>query len=178
MDRILDSEVLASLKQIDTPTICNAIELFEVQPRTDGYLNGRIQAASPELPPMVGYATTATFRSAAPPAGEDLYTTISRQVRRFADVPGPRVVVFQDLDDPPAAATFGEVMCTIYQTFGCTGLITSGAGRDLPQVRSLGFPVFVGSTICYAFMQAAGLVNDHLSHCSRFAALGGSAHST
>ena len=32
---------------------------------------------------------------------------------------------------------------------------------------------FVGSTICYAFMQAAGLVNDHLSHCHRFAPLGG-----
>ena len=27
---------------------------------------------------------------------------------------------------------------------------------------------FVGSTICYAFMQAAGLVNDHLENCHRF----------
>jgi DNA-3-methyladenine glycosylase I len=27
---------------------------------------------------------------------------------------------------------------------------------------------FVGSTICYAFMQAAGLVNDHLVDCFRF----------
>ena len=26
---------------------------------------------------------------------------------------------------------------------------------------------FVGSTICYAFMQAAGMVNDHLVYCSR-----------
>ncbi len=26
---------------------------------------------------------------------------------------------------------------------------------------------FVGSTICYAFMQAAGMVNDHLVHCYR-----------
>ena len=148
MDRILDSEELTSLRQIDTPTICNAIELFEVQPRTEGYMDGTIHAAFPELPPMVGYATTATFRSAVPPAGDDLYTTISRQVSHFEDVPGPRVVVFQDLDEPPAAATFGEVMCTIYQTFGCTGLITCGAGRDLAQVRTLGFPVFIGSTIC------------------------------
>jgi len=27
---------------------------------------------------------------------------------------------------------------------------------------------FVGPTICYAFMQAAGLVNDHLTHCFRY----------
>ena len=28
---------------------------------------------------------------------------------------------------------------------------------------------FVGSTICYAFMQAAGMVNDHLTTCFRYA---------
>ena len=27
---------------------------------------------------------------------------------------------------------------------------------------------FVGPTICYAFMQAAGLVNDHVTNCFRF----------
>jgi DNA-3-methyladenine glycosylase I len=27
---------------------------------------------------------------------------------------------------------------------------------------------FVGSTICYAFMQAAGMVNDHLASCYRY----------
>jgi DNA-3-methyladenine glycosylase I len=33
---------------------------------------------------------------------------------------------------------------------------------------------FVGSTICYAFMQAVGMVNDHLVTCPRYAELGGS----
>ena len=33
---------------------------------------------------------------------------------------------------------------------------------------------FVGSTICYAFMQACGLVNDHVTGCFRHAQLGGS----
>jgi DNA-3-methyladenine glycosylase I len=32
---------------------------------------------------------------------------------------------------------------------------------------------FVGSTICYAFMQACGLVNDHVTDCYRHAELGG-----
>ena len=58
------------------------------------------------------------------------------------------MMVFQDLDDPAVAATFGEVMCSTYQAFGAAGLITSGGGRDLAQVRELGFPVFTGGTIC------------------------------
>ncbi len=32
---------------------------------------------------------------------------------------------------------------------------------------------FVGSTICYAHMQATGMVNDHLTHCFRHKELGG-----
>lgn len=31
---------------------------------------------------------------------------------------------------------------------------------------------FVGSTICYAFMQAAGMANDHLTDCYRYRAVG------
>ena len=34
---------------------------------------------------------------------------------------------------------------------------------------------FVGPTICHAFMQAVGMVNDHLTSCFRFKPLGGSA---
>jgi DNA-3-methyladenine glycosylase I len=39
-------------------------------------------------------------------------------------------------------------------------------------LRRRGFS-FVGSTICYAFMQAVGMVNDHLVDCFRYAELGG-----
>ena len=65
----------------------------------------------------------------------------------FEELPGPPVIVFQDLDSPPVGATFGEVMCSTYQAFGAVGLITSGGGRDLEQVAALQFPVFTGSTI-------------------------------
>jgi regulator of RNase E activity RraA len=66
----------------------------------------------------------------------------------MAALEAPAVVVIQDLDDPPAAAVFGEVMCSTYRAFGAAGLVTSGSGRDLPQVRALDFPVFTGSTVC------------------------------
>jgi regulator of RNase E activity RraA len=143
----LSKEELEILGKYDTPTVCNVIELFNIRPRNVGFMDDRIKSCFPEMPPMVGYAATATFRSAAPAQG-DVYTSLVEQVTRFSEVPGPPVVVFQDLDDPPVAATFGEVMCTAYKAFGSTGLITSGAGRDLPQVRALGFPVFMSGAIC------------------------------
>ena len=96
-----------------------------------GYLDHRIKACYPELPPMVGYATTATFRSNSLPRTSDAYASLEKQIERFNEVPAPYVVVFQDLDDPCVSATFGEVMCTAYRAFGAAGLITSGAGRDL-----------------------------------------------
>ncbi len=140
--------MLKKLQSFDTPTICNIIELFQIRPRSTGYMDARIRAAFPELPPIVGFAATATFRSSAPPPpGQDVYDNIEVQVARFGELSGPPIVVFQDLDDPAVSATFGEIMCTTYQTFGSVGLVTSGAGRDLDQVRAIGFPVFTNGTI-------------------------------
>jgi 4-hydroxy-4-methyl-2-oxoglutarate aldolase len=138
---------LKRLAQYDTPTICNTIELFEIRPRNEGYLDSRIRACFPEMPPMVGYASTVTMRCAFPRREGDVYGSLDLQVARFADLPGAPVVVFQDLDDPPVAATFGEIMCTTYHSFGAAGLVTSGAARDLDQVRRLGFPAFSNGAI-------------------------------
>src|SRR6516165_3437228 len=109
---------LEALRKFDTPTICNVLELFDIRPRTAGYMDGRIQACYPKLPPMVGYACTATFRSAAPPRAGNIYAGLSDQVAAFAELPGPPVVLIQDLDNPTAAAVFGEVLCTTYKAFG------------------------------------------------------------
>jgi regulator of RNase E activity RraA len=139
---------LQLLRKFDTPTICNVVELFDLRQRNAGYMDGRIKACFPKLPPMVGYAATATFRSAAPPRSGNVYSGLPEQVASFADLPGPAVVVFQDLDSPVASATFGEVMCTTYKAFGAAGLITSGAARDLDQVASLEFPCFSDGVVC------------------------------
>ena len=141
-------QTLQQLAQFDTPTICNVLELFEIRPFNTGYMDSRIQAAFPEFPPMVGFAVTSSFRSDTPPAGGEAYGSISQLVEQYAELPGPPVMVFQDLDDQAVAATFGEVMCSTFQAFGSVGLITSGAGRDLLQVKALGYPVFTGGTNC------------------------------
>jgi len=164
----LSADVLAALRQFDSPTVSNAIELLDCRARNAGFMNGSIRAMFPEMPPMVGHAVTATFRSAWPPTADETPCSIDEQVRRFLEIPEPRVVVFQDLDDPPCGATFGEVMCTTYQRFGCVGLITSGGARDLDQVRALGFPCFASSVIVsHAYCRVMDLMTPiHVGGCT------------
>ncbi len=156
----LSAAQLAELAQYDTPTVCNVVELFELRPRSAGYMNHTIQACFPKMPPMVGYALTSFFRSLSPPRGGDVYASLTKQIERFGELPGPPVLVFQDLDVPVASATFGEVMCTTYKSFGAKGLITSGTGRDLDQVERLGFPAFTSGATCahgYSHILAIGM---------------------
>lgn len=47
---------------------------------------------------------------------------------------------------------------------------TELSDRLSADLRTRGFR-FVGTTICYAFLQASGVVNDHLVDCFRYAAL-------
>ena len=143
----VSSTTLELLAKYDTPTVCNVIELFNVRPASGGYMDSGIRSCFRGLPPMVGFAFTSTFRGSSS-AGDDAYSSLEEQVAMFAEAALPPVVVFEDLDTPSVAATFGEVMCTTYQAFGAAGLITSGAGRDLEQVGALEFPVFTNGTIC------------------------------
>src|SRR5436305_10708528 len=93
--RAVPASDLELLRKIDTPTICNVVELFDLRPRTAGYMDSRIQACYPKLPPIVGYASTATFRSASPARTGNVYSGLADQVASFAELPGPAVVVFQ-----------------------------------------------------------------------------------
>src|SRR5437588_682939 len=77
---------LELLRHYDTPTICNVVELFDLRPRTAGYLDGRVRACFPTMPPVVGYASTATFRSAAAPRAGNVYSGLAEQVAAFAEL--------------------------------------------------------------------------------------------
>ena len=148
MSTPLNRDQLTALQKYDTPTVCNVVELFDVRPRSAGFMIDTIHCCFPTLPPMVGYALTTTFRSASPPKSGNVYAGLNEQLAGFEELPGPAVVVFQDLDLPVCSATFGEVMCSVYKSFGAAGLITSGAGRDLDQVEAIKFPAFTNGTIC------------------------------
>jgi regulator of RNase E activity RraA len=63
----------------------------------------------------------------------------------IASIPAPRVLVMQDIDDPPGTgAFFGKVHASVLVAFGCVGAITNGAARELPGIEASGFQVFAG----------------------------------
>src|SRR5579859_4717375 len=95
-DPQLDPGVLEALKRFDTPTLANAIETFDIRPRDEGYMSMEIRCLFPELGPMVGYAVTGTIRARGSSRGDQ--TALYQHVRQ---VPGPRIAVVQDLDEPP-----------------------------------------------------------------------------
>jgi regulator of RNase E activity RraA len=151
----LSAEVLSALRRYDTPTLSNAIETFDVRPRDQGFASLDVRCMFPELGVMVGYAATATIRARSP--GE------SREAALWAHVlslPAPRVVVVQDLDDPPArGAMWGEVQSNIFKALGCVGAVTDGCVRDLGEVRELGFHFFArgpGVSHAYVHVSSAG----------------------
>ena len=78
---------LQLLAQYDTPTIANVIELFEIRPRSAGYMDARIRACFPEMPPIVGYASTATMRTAYVRHEGAVYSSLDAQVSKFAELP-------------------------------------------------------------------------------------------
>jgi 4-hydroxy-4-methyl-2-oxoglutarate aldolase len=148
----ISPEVLRKLSGFDSPTVSNVIELFDVRQRNCGFMTPAIRSVFPDLPPIVGYAATATYRSSRPLAEAEAVSSLVEHVKSISTLPSPRIVVFQDLDEPPAAATFGEVMAAIYKRFGCVGLITSGAARDLEAVRRMDFAVFAsGISVSHGF---------------------------
>ena len=68
MEDQLSQEQLDALARFDTPTVCNALEIVAPERRALGFTSEPLVCADPGLPPMVGYARTATIRAAAPSA--------------------------------------------------------------------------------------------------------------
>ncbi len=137
----LSLDQLEALKKYNTPTIANAIEIFNLRGRHLGFLPHQIRCLFPDLGPMVGYAVTSVTQAAPPTEkGPDLNADYLRYV---AAQPGPKIAVGQDLDNPPGlGAQFGEVNATIHKKLGCVGHITDGCPRDLDEVHGLGFQLY------------------------------------
>jgi regulator of RNase E activity RraA len=155
-DTPLSPEQLEELRRYNTPTISNAIEIFNIRQRHLGFLPHRIRCLFPDLGAVVGYAVTsqtvASFSSE--PAGPDLAADYLRYV---AAQPGPKIAVGQDLDDPPGlGAQFGEVNATIHKRLGCVGHVTDGCPRDLDEVHALGFHLFgLNPCVSHAYVRLA-----------------------
>ena len=66
---ILNEQELAALSALDSPTISNAIEQFDIRPRNVGFSGPELQCMFPGFKPIVGYAATSTIQADQPGAG-------------------------------------------------------------------------------------------------------------
>ena len=146
----LTPDQLNELRAIDSPTIANAIENFNVRGRTEGYLGHDVRCLLPGLGSMLGYAVTCKGDSTTEGRMKDrehqkLYAAI------FSS-PQPAVVVIQD-DGPDNfhSCHAGEMMATTMKRCGAIGLVTNGGLRDILEIRALGGFHYFG----------AGLVVSH-----------------
>jgi regulator of RNase E activity RraA len=135
---VIPEDLRAALAALDTPTVCNALELVAPERRGHGFTVSPLLCARPGLPPMVGYARTAAIRAAHP---SDLQGTAARQLQdgyySYVDAgPRPGIMVIQDLDGPLRGygSWWGEVNSNVHKGLGCLGVVTDGSVRDLPDI--------------------------------------------
>jgi len=138
---------LEALQKMSTPSVCNAIETFNLQGRTEGFIKDDIHPFFPELGVMVGYAATARASAASPPT-PDQAALRYELMNLLLTLPQPRILVIEDIDSPDCLGAFwGEVQTNIHQSLGCIGTVTNGGVRDLDEVRSLKFQFFAKRAI-------------------------------
>jgi|SRR5579859_2186279 len=142
----LSDEELNALRQFDTCVVANAVETFNVRLRNTGFADSRIRCMFEDAPPMVGYAVTARLRSGEPPITGRTYHDRADFWNRILEVPVPRILVLEDMDNPPGRGAFvGDMHAAILRALGCIGYVTNGAARELPSVRAMGIQLFAGS---------------------------------
>ncbi len=137
----LTQQQLEEIKQFDGPTICNALECFDVMSRSDGFALPGIKPRTLVSERMLGYAATAKIRALHPAdagAGARLMDYYA-QVREMAK---PTIAVIQDIDPQPVGSFWGEVQATVHKSLGAIGTITDGGVRDNDEVETLGFHFF------------------------------------
>ncbi len=156
MSSLLTADQIEGLRKYNTPTISNAIETFNVRPRHMGFLPHFIRCLLPDIGVIIGYAVTSQTR--ALPATEKEQDVASDYFRYVASIPGPKIAVGEDLDNPPGlGAQFGEVTATIHQKLGCVGHITSGCPRDIDEVRGLGFGLYgLNPCVSHGYVRIVG----------------------
>lgn len=143
----MNTSLLQKLRSVDTPTVCNAIEVAQGKRGFNAFTRGTLLASDPSAAAMVGYACSAQIAAVKPPdeAPEIIRRRRLDYYRYMAEAPHPAVVVIEDLDYPDAiGAYWGEINTVVHKGFGIAGTLTNGVMRDLGSLPA-DFPVLAGS---------------------------------
>ena len=138
--RPLSHADLLQLKRWNTPTIYNGWEQITKRDFCADAVNlEETRDFMPQMGPMVGYAVTVVIEPSNAAHRRTLPNATSDYRRYLASVPGPKIVVIQDLDKPMVIGSFwGEVNANIHKALGCVGTITDGAIRDIDEMTNAG----------------------------------------
>ena len=143
----MKNDLLDLLRSVDTPTVCNAIEVAQGKRGFNAFTRGTMLCSAPDDPPVVGYAVTAKIQAVSPPSESPVIIRARRMAyyNAMAEAPCPSVAVVEDTDFPSAIGAFwGEVNTTIHKGFVLSGTLTNGVMRDLGDMAD-GYPVIAGS---------------------------------
>lgn len=135
------------MRRIDTPTVCNAIEVAQGKRGFQSFTRQTLLAADPALPAICGYARTA--RIAARRLSQETPDVIRERrmnyYRYMAAGPQPSIAVVEDVDFPECVGAFwGEINSAVHAGLGLLGALTNGVMRDLGDMEK-GFQVIAGS---------------------------------
>lgn len=139
--------LLKLMQSVDTPTVCNAIEVAQGKRGFNDFTRGTMLCSSPEEGAIVGYARTAKIAAVNPPTENPDVIKERRMAyyKHMATGPRPAITVIEDLDFPDCIGAFwGEINTTVHKGFGIAGTLTNGVMRDLGDVPE-GYPVIAGS---------------------------------
>ena len=137
MSEHITKKQIDALREIDTPTICNLIEMAKPSRRGYGYTVEHLHCLFPDMKPVVGYAKTATMRAKQPSKfSPEEYLQIRNNYFDYLDRgDAPKISVVQDLDERPGYGAFwGEVFSACHKALGCAGAVTNGSIRDLDMI--------------------------------------------
>jgi len=148
MKNKLSRDWFQKLASVDTPTVCNALELALGRRESTGFTYGTPIAAPKPLPSMVGYARTSRIRASSP-SQSSAEASLAQRVNYYRyvapDGDEPVIVVQQDMDLTPGLGSFwGEVNSTVHHALGVKGVVTNGSVRDLDMLAP-DFPIIAGS---------------------------------
>ena len=139
MTDYLSAGELEALRRWPTCAVANAIELFNIRPRNEGFMLPEIKCVFPDLGPMIGYAVTGVISAES---GEGRRVSPEEWWKEIQKIPEPRVVVLHDIDRPVVGSFWGEVQGNTHKALGCVGTVTDGSVRDLDEVKELGFQFY------------------------------------
>jgi 4-hydroxy-4-methyl-2-oxoglutarate aldolase len=132
---------LLQLQRWNTPTIYNGWEqITRHDASQEGFNVEETRDFMPHMGPMVGYAVTVVCEPSNRRHPLEHPNAWSEYRAYVGSLPGPKIVVVQDLDKPRVIGAFwGEVNSSIHRALGCVGTITDGAIRDLDEMNQVGF---------------------------------------